>query len=146
MTQERLLPTLDETTRPFWEGCREGKLLIQRCVESGRLLHPPRYTSPWHNHGKLDWVEVSGRGTVWSVVEPHPPLTPQFSELAPYNTVVIALDEDPRIRLVGNVIASFGSAINSVSFEEIAIGDAVRVVFEKECDEWNFPRWIKCEG
>jgi len=145
MSSDSLLPTLDDTTTPFWEGCKQHKLLIQRCVNSGRLIHPPRYNSPWHTTGELDWVEVSGRGKVWSVIEPHPPLTAQFAALAPYNCVIVELDEDPTVRLAGNLIASTNSAINSISFDEISIGDAVRVVFQKEEDGLVMPRWVKSE-
>ena len=63
---------------------------------------------------ELEWIPMSGRATVWSFVVPHPPLLPAFAELAPYNVVVVALDEDPNLRLVGNLVASPGGAINEM--------------------------------
>jgi hypothetical protein len=87
-------------------------------------------------------VVVSGRGTLWSFVLPHPPLIPQFSDLAPYNVILVAIDEDPAVRMVGNLVSEAGAAINSVDPETIAIGAGVQVVFEAVSEEVHMPRWI----
>ncbi len=137
-----LLPPIDEHSAPFFEGCRAGELRMQQCAETGRLIFPPRPMSPWAQHTAPSWTRVSGRGRIWSFVIPHPPLLPQFSELAPYNVVVVSLDEDPTIRLVGNLIAREGGAINEVDPATIEIGAAVRAVFERVSDEVALPRWV----
>ena len=139
---ELLLPELDELTAPFWEGCSRGELRVQACPETGRLIHPPRYLSPWAPQHVPTWVKVSGFGRIWSAIEPHPPLIPQFAKLVPYNVIVVALEEDPSIRLVGNLVADANADINSVPFEEIKIGTRVQVVFQRVTDEFNFPRWV----
>jgi uncharacterized OB-fold protein len=87
-------------------------------------------------------VVVSGRGTIWSFVLPHPPLIPQFSDLAPYNVILVALDEDPAVRMVGNLVSGPGAAINSVDPEAISIGAGVQVVFEAVSEEVHMPRWV----
>ena len=89
-----------------------------------------------------EWEALSGRGTIWSFVVPHPPLLPQFAELAPYNVIVVALDEDPTIRLVGNLVARAGGPIDEVDPAAIEIGAAVRVVFERVSDAIHLPRWV----
>ncbi|MBN7796926.1 Zn-ribbon domain-containing OB-fold protein [Parahaliea mediterranea] len=144
MVDQLLLPEIDETNRPFWQGCRDGVLRIQRCTGTGRLIHPPRVMSPWDNSAELDWTEVSGEGRIWSIVSPHPPLIAQFSALAPYNAILVELIEDPRIRLIGNLVAAVDQPINSVSLDRAAIGDRVRVVFQDEADDWVMPRWQLC--
>jgi uncharacterized OB-fold protein len=135
---ELLLPAVDEVNEPFWEGARRG----QQCAETGRLIFPPRPMSPWSPHTEPTWTRVSGRGTIWSFVVPHPPLLPQFAALAPYNVILVALDEDPRVRLVGNLVRSAGAAINEVDPRAIEIGAPVRVVFERVSDEFHLPRWV----
>jgi uncharacterized OB-fold protein len=75
-------------------------------------------------------------------VVPHPPLLPQFAELAPYNVILVALEEDPTIRMVGNLVTSAGGAINEVDPGSIRIGAAVSVVFERISDEIALPRWV----
>lgn len=141
-----LLPPVDEDSAPFWEGALAGELRVQRCPQTGRLIFPPRPFSPWARGGgpvAPEWVAVSGRGTVWSVAIPHPPLLPQFSELAPYNVVVVALDEDSTIRLVGNLVAHAGAPIDSVDPHTVEIGEPVRVVFDRISAEIALPRWVR---
>ncbi|MBW2274903.1 MAG: OB-fold domain-containing protein, partial [Deltaproteobacteria bacterium] len=75
-------------------------------------------------------------------VVPHPPLLPQFGELAPYNVVLVALDEDPTVRLVGNLVARQGGPINEIDPASIEIGAALRVIFEPVTEEIHMPRWV----
>ncbi|MGH7859412.1 MAG: Zn-ribbon domain-containing OB-fold protein, partial [Candidatus Binatia bacterium] len=84
----------------------------------------------------------SGRGTIWSFVVAHPPLLPAYQELAPYNVVVVTLDDDPSLRLVGNLVASPDGAINEIDPATIRIGEPVRVVFQKVEDVY-LPRWVR---
>lgn len=142
MSGDLLLPAVDEVNEPFWEGARRGELRVQQCAETGRLIFPPRPMSPWSPHTEPTWTRVSGRGTIWSFVVPHPPLLPQFAALAPYNVILVALDEDPRVRLVGNLVTSAGGAIDEVDPRAIEIGAPVRVVFERVSDEFHLPRWV----
>jgi uncharacterized OB-fold protein len=137
-----LLPAVDEVNEPFWEGARRGELRVQQCAETGRLIFPPRPMSPWSPHTEPTWTRVSGRGTIWSFVVPHPPLLPPFAALAPYNVILVALDEDPRVRLVGNLVRSAAGAINEIDPRAIEIGAPVRVVFERVSDEFHLPRWV----
>jgi uncharacterized OB-fold protein len=137
-----VLPVCDEDALPFYEATKRGELCIQRCVDTGRWVFPPRPLSPHGDHRPLEWAPVSGRGTIWSYVVPHPPLLPAFAALAPFNVIQVALDEDPTIRLTGNLLARDGGALNEVDPATIRIGAAVRVVFDPIDDEWTLPRWV----
>ncbi len=146
MDIEHLLPHIDEVNRPFWDGCRAGELRVQQCPVTGRLMFPPRPVNSWTPGTGAQWVAVSGRGTIWSAIEPHPPLLPGFASLAPYNAIVVALAEDPAIRLVGNLVSAPGASINSIAYEDIEIGAPVRVVFENITGEISLPRWVLDTG
>lgn len=50
----------------YLHGLRAGKLRLQRCGETGRHVFYPRSVSPWSGRETLEWVEASGRGTVYS--------------------------------------------------------------------------------
>jgi uncharacterized OB-fold protein len=139
---ERLLPQLDEDSRPFFEAALRGELRIPRCTATGRLVFPPRALSPFAPGAPLEWVAVSGRGTLWSFVVPHPPLLPWFAERAPYAVIAVALDEDPRVRLVGNLVAREGGPIEELDPAALRIGARVRVCFERVNDEIALPRWL----
>jgi uncharacterized OB-fold protein len=142
LSADPLLPPIDEDSTPFWEGARRGELRIQKCAKTGRLIFPPRPLSPWSPGTPPVWTTVSGRGTIWSFVVPHPPLLPAFSVLAPYNVIAVALDEDPTIRLVGNLLTQAGGGIDEVDPNQIEIGASVRVVFDKLTEEITLPRWV----
>ena len=45
---------------------------------------------------------------------PHPPLLPAYAEIAPYNVIVVALEEHPNIRFVGNLVNGPGGSINEI--------------------------------
>jgi uncharacterized OB-fold protein len=137
-----LLPGADEDSGPFWDAARRGELRMQACRRCGRLRFPPRPMCPWCRSLEADWPLVSGRGTIWSFVVAHPPLLPAYAALAPYNVVVVALDEDPTLRLVGNLVASAEGPINEVDPDTIEIGAPVRVVFAPVGDDAVLPRWV----
>jgi uncharacterized OB-fold protein len=140
-----LLPPMSQDAEPFWAGTRAGELRVPRCPETGRLFFPPRPRSPFAPRRAPEWATVSGRGTIWSFVVPHPPLLPPFSELAPYNVIAVALDEEPIVRLVGNLVAREGGSIAEIDPATIRIGAPVRVVFERVSEAVVLPRWLLAE-
>ncbi|MBW5426171.1 hypothetical protein GKQ77_32220, partial [Streptomyces sp. BG9H] len=66
---------------------------------------------------------------------------PAYAAHAPYNAIVVELADDPRIRLVGNLVASPDAPLNSVDPARLRIGARVRVVFA-DLDGVTVPRWI----
>ncbi|MFQ5477804.1 MAG: Zn-ribbon domain-containing OB-fold protein [Candidatus Binatia bacterium] len=137
------LPATDDPAdAAFWQAALRGELVVQACSDCGTLRFPPRPMCPGCQSVDHRWQKTSGRGRIWSVAFPHPPLLPAFADVAPFNVVVVALDEDPRIRIVGNVVATEGGEINEVGAAEIVIGRAVRVAFQEIADGVALPRWI----
>jgi uncharacterized OB-fold protein len=138
-----LLPDLDdETSAPFWAGTARGELLVQTCSSCGRRRMPPRPMCPYCRSLDHKWVASSGRGTIWSFTVPHPPLLPVYAELAPYNVIIVALEEEPTIRFVGNLLAREGGEINEIDPATIEIGEPVTVTFV-EIDDVTLPRWLR---
>lgn len=137
-----LLPVVDDASRPFWDGTLAGELRIQACGTCGRLRFPPRPMCPHCQSAESSWKAMAGTGTIYSFVVAHPPLLPAYAEVAPYNVVLVALDEDPTLRLVGNVVADADAAINSVDPAALEIGAAVRVEFARVADDLALPRWV----
>jgi uncharacterized OB-fold protein len=136
-----LLPEPDEDSQPFWDGCARGELLVQACAQCGRRRIPPRPMCAWCRSFESTWERMSGRATVWSYVVSHPPLLPAYAAVAPYNVVVVALDEDPALRLVGNVVEGPDAPLNSVDPATLTIGAPVEVVFDAPVDGIAMPRW-----
>jgi uncharacterized OB-fold protein len=143
MESDLLLPNTDDPqAKPFWEGCARGELCVEKCADCGTRRFPPQPMCPACRSLRSDWERLSGRGKIWSFVVPHPPVLPAYEKLAPYNVVIVALDEDPSLRLVGNLLARPDGAINEIDPRTIRIGEPVRVVFQQVQDV-HLPRWVR---
>jgi len=90
-------PRITELNRPFWNGCNEGRLMIQRCAACRRAVFYPRVCCPFCKHGELEWIEATGRGKVISHTTIHRTHHDGFNAEAPYVSAAIALDEGPCI-------------------------------------------------
>jgi uncharacterized OB-fold protein len=132
-----LQPLIDDDGAPFWEYARAGELRVQACTGCDRLRFPPRPCCPHCQSFGSQWRLVSGRGRVWSYVVPHPPLLPDYAAQAPYNVILVELAEDPRIRLVGNLVTAPDAPLGSLDPARIRIGSAVKAVFHD-----GIPRWL----
>lgn len=138
-----LRATLDDPlTRPFWDGCARGELLVQRFPASGAVVWPPRPMDPVSRTLEHEWVPVTGTATIWPFVVAHPPLLPAYAEFAPYPVIVAELTDHPGIRMVGNLVAVRDAPIDSVDPATITIGERVRVVFADQ-DGVTVPRWVR---
>jgi uncharacterized OB-fold protein len=145
-----LLPAVDEESRGFWEGARIGELRVQACSSCDRLRHPPRPMCPYCRSTAREWKTMSGRATVWSYVVPHPPLLNAYSAIAPYNVIVVELDEAPHIRFVGNLLESADGPINEIDPHSIRIGEPVTAVFKRyeraDGSEEFLPMWVRASS
>jgi uncharacterized OB-fold protein len=138
-----LLPDLgDPTTAPFWEGCARGELLVQACASCGLRRMPPRPMCPRCRSLETRWEPTSGRGRIWSFIVTHPPLLPAFAAVAPYNAIIVELEEDPLIRCAGNLVASADGEINEIDPTTITIGEPVQAVFH-QIEDVYLPRWTR---
>jgi uncharacterized OB-fold protein len=99
---EKPFPVPDQDTRPFWDAAAEGRLVIQRCTACGRHVFYPRLVCPHCGGSSLEWVQASGRATVYSFTVVHR-APPAFADEAPYVVALVDLGEGPRMmtRLVG---------------------------------------------
>ena len=65
---------------------------------------------------------------------------------APYNVIVVELDEDPTIRLVGNLVTGADGEINEIDPHQIQIGEPVEAVFAPMADDCSLVRWVRPAG
>jgi uncharacterized OB-fold protein len=88
-------PRVTQLNRPFWDGCNNGRLVIQKCRACTRAVFYPRVCCPFCKAGDLDWVEASGRGKVISHTTVHRTHHDSFNTEAPYVFAAVALEEGP---------------------------------------------------
>lgn len=126
-----LVPVPDGQTQVFWDGCREGKLVLQRCGSCGGYRYPPRPSCPQCTTPGGEWVATSGRGTLYSWIVVHHPVHADQKVKVPYNVVMVELEEGPHIV----------SELLDVEFGEIRPGLKVSVVFEELTPTISLPKF-----
>ena len=131
---KRPRPSITQDNAFFFEGTKEGKLLIQRCSNCGALRHPPRPACPECRSFEWDTVTSSGRGTIYSYVVNHHPKVPAFD----YPLVVALIELEEGTRLVANVAG--------IAPEAMVIGTPVQARFEKFDDELTLPVFHPVDG
>jgi uncharacterized OB-fold protein len=89
-----------EPTRGFWEAAAREELQIPRCEACAALNWYPPERCRACDSAALTWIRVSGRATLFSYSHVTRALFGAYASKAPYTTGLVALEEDPRVRLV----------------------------------------------
>jgi uncharacterized OB-fold protein len=98
------LPDVDDAVlAPFFSGAADGELRVTRCAECATFVWYPQERCPSCG-GALEWVTVSGRGTLFSWAVVHRPFLPAFDEMVPFVTALVAIEEDPAVRIVTYIV------------------------------------------
>jgi len=127
------VPVVEPLTEPFWAAAREGRLVIQRCRDCGTFRHLPHVMCSACQSERSEWVESSGRGTVFTYTIVTHPVHPAVAEAVPYNVVVVELDDCGHVLIPSNVVGC--------APEEVRVGMPVEVAFERVTDEITIPRF-----
>jgi uncharacterized OB-fold protein len=145
MSQSSAPPTLpdvdDPLAAPFWAGTREGRLLVQACGDCGTARFPPRWFCAACGSQVAAWRQVSGRARIWSWVVVHGPTLPAFADRTPFPVAVVELEDAPGLRMVGDLVAQPGAAIDSVAVGAVAIGAPVEVCFQPVDERVTLAMW-----
>jgi uncharacterized protein len=130
----RPAPVANDLTKPFWDACNEGRLVLQNCTACSRLHYPPtEKCSKCGSADKMVWKEVKGRGHIDVCFVIRDSRVKGFQPAQPINFAVITLDEDPGINFLSNLPGSAaGDGPN---------GASVEVVFEKTSNGQMIPEW-----
>src|SRR3972149_8797559 len=83
--------------QPFWDGAKQHRLLLKRCTRCAQLHFPPRHLCPACWSDALEWVEASGKGSIYSHTIVRRAPNAEFAAQGPYVLALIALDEGPRL-------------------------------------------------
>jgi uncharacterized OB-fold protein len=131
------LPQRDAASQPFWAGCAERRLLVQRCRACGTFQSPPRLHCRTCRAGELDWRESAGRGHVYTYTIAHHPASPPLRDQVPYVIVVVKLDDCGGVLLVSNLVGA--DAAN------VAVDRPVRLRWDDDAGMW-LPRFELVRG
>ena len=132
MELERPLPQpITPEAKPYWDGARDGKLMIPRCRACARAHFYPRVACPHCGSRDLQWVQASGRGRLLSFEIAHQILNKAFKVRPPVILAMVELEEGPRL-LTNLVNATPDPAA-------LRCDMPVEVVFETLTDEVTLP-------
>lgn len=133
------LPTPSHLSQPFWNAAKEHRLVFQQCRICGTRVFYPRDICPGpqcFGVGTLDWVESSGRGSVYAFTISYQPAHPAFADDVPYVLAIIELEEGWRMN--SNVI--------NIDPQEVTIGMPVEVVWDDVTREFTLPKFQPVRG
>jgi len=131
MAHEKPLPQPNADNVFFWDGCREHKLLVQKCLSCGLVRWPPSLICPGCNSRETEVIEATGKGKVYTYAIYHQAYHPGFESDIPYVTAVIELDEGPH----------FLSNLVGCEHNEIRCEMQVEVVWEGVSAEFSLPKF-----
>ena len=109
------VPNISPSMASFYDGAKQGRLLVQKCDDRGLLRFPAHELCSNCLSTRASWVGVSGRGEVYSFNVMHQ----------------IYLEEGPKV--VSNLVG--------VKPHEIKCGMPVEVMFEKLNDQVTLPKF-----
>ena len=95
---DKPLPAITPANKPFWDGAREGKILLQRCCGCGFTWHPVKPLCPECWSDDYEWVPASGRGKINAWMIYYQSFHPGFDAEIPYHVAEVELEEGPRLQ------------------------------------------------
>jgi uncharacterized OB-fold protein len=113
-------------TEPFWVAAARHQLVAQRCLNCGRVRQPPGPFCPNCRTQPSEWMELSGRATLFSYTVIRHALVPQLRDYLPMVIAVVEPEEAPTARLVANLV--------EVAVGDVKIGMPLDVVWEDAGD------------
>lgn len=124
-------PANDGLDKPYWEGTRAHKLMVQRCNQCKQYQWGPEQICNHCHSFDLGWAEVAGTGRIYSYERIWHPVHPALKERGPYLVVLVELPQAGNVRMVGNLLGD--------AKQEVIIGSAVEAVYEDHNEDPKNP-------
>lgn len=125
-----LIPASDADSADFLEAVGARKFLMQKCTHCGELRFPPRLRCPNCLETDTEWIEASGRGTIYSFVVVHQRTGTPLDDDLPYVSALVDLQDGPRVL----------SRVIDCPSDAVSVGMPVEVCFETVAGRAEIPR------
>jgi uncharacterized protein len=122
--EQKAIPVATDRDRPYWEGAREHKLVLQRCTNCSLYSAQPRVVCPRCRCTEFDWTPVSGRGVIYSYAILRQTPAPGFADEVPVVLVHVQIDEEPTCVITANLL------VDESEYDKLEIKLPVEVTFE----------------
>ena len=134
MAYNKPIPRKGQHNQPFWDGAKEGRLMLPRCTLCGKVHWYPRLICPSCHSTDLEWIEGSGEGRLHTFAVVQHRAFGGWAEEVPYVTAFIDLNEGDRMMTVLR-------GVDPNKPEDIKIGTKVKVEFDQADDDTHIPFW-----
>ena len=85
---------LEKVVEKFYEGLEDGKFLGRKCKECGAVEFPPVYACNTCGCRDMEWVEISGKAVMKSIVMPAALSSkPEYSQMGPIAYGEVEIEE-----------------------------------------------------
>lgn len=118
------LPRLTPESDFYWTSGATGTLLLLRCADCARYLHPPTPQCRFCGSADVAPQPVSGRATLYTFTVSYQQLLPSIP--APYIVAIVALEEQEDVHITTRLIG--------IEPDDVAIGMPLQVQFEQHED------------
>ena len=123
-------PPVNPETKPFWDATSQARLLVKRCQDCQSLIWYPRAICPECSSLRTSWLQVSGRGRIYSYTVNHRG-EGLYRGCGLYVLAYVELDEGPR--MMTNIVET--------DDRELVVGMPVEVVFHDTGEGSALPRF-----
>ena len=123
------LPSVVGETKPYWDSCKRGDLVIQKCDDCGEYQFYPRGICSNCLSNNIQWVKSTGKGTVWTYTVTYQNRTLGFAQDVPYILALVELDEG--VKMFTNIVECEPS--------NVQIGMSVEVTFVQANNQISVP-------
>lgn len=124
-------PLPDDLSAPFWDGCRDHRLCIQRCRNCGHYIHWPKPVCRFCLSTELAFEPVSGQATLYAYTLVNQAFHPFYLDRLPYLLATVELVEQPKLM--------FFTRLTDCREDELGIGASMVVSYEDVLPDLTFP-------
>jgi len=123
-------PPITPETERFWDATGEDILLLTQCSDCGDIFHYPRVRCPHCASSETEWIEGSGKGTIYSYTVTRT-TGGKYANATPFVLAYVELDEGPRV--MTNIV--------DADLDDIEVEQRVRVTFHETDEDHRLPRF-----
>ena len=124
------IPQPRPESRPFWEGCKEDKFLLQSCNACNTINWFPRSHCVACGADRFTWKPASGRGVLETFSVVYRPMNAAWASEVPYILGMVRLEEG--IRMVTRIVSPRGEETpmdSPVRAKFVQIGGGMKLPF-----------------
>lgn len=125
------LPLITALSRVFYDGCKEGKLLYQKCSDCGEVIFYPKMLCSNCMGHNLEWVPSTGRGKIFSFTIGYEMVPTEFARDTPFVLATVILEEG--FTILTNIV--------ECDHDQLVCDMPVEVIFDPVTPEITLPRF-----